>query len=154
TFRLDDLLAYTQGWIDRRPGDWPPYYLRGQAYVYARLLARAIDDFRRVLELEPGHAAARLRLAGAYMVEGRYAPARAEYEAFLAQQPPPPEALFGLANCQYNQAQPAAARATLDRLFALHPDHPAGCYLRALLAMQTNPAEALDWLRKAERQAP
>src|SRR5437868_4135416 len=63
SFRLDDLLGYAQGWIDRRPDDWPPYYLRGRAYLYARLLAKAIDDFRRVLALRPDHAAARLRLA-------------------------------------------------------------------------------------------
>jgi tetratricopeptide (TPR) repeat protein len=154
TFRLDDVLSYCQGWIDRRPDDWPPYYLRGRAYLYARLLARAIDDFRRVLALWPDHAPARLRLASAHMVEGQYESARAEYEAYLAAHPPAAEALFGLANCQFNLAQSDAARATLDRLFALQPDHPAGCFVRAKLEMQTNPAEALAWLRKAERQAP
>jgi tetratricopeptide (TPR) repeat protein len=154
TYRLDDLLAGAQTWIDRRPDDWVPYYHRGEAYLYARLLARAADDFRRVLERNPGHPLARLRLAGALMVDGQFEDARKEFEAYLTGHPGHPEALAGLANCQFSLSQPAAARATLDRLFAVSPDDPAGCYLRAQLDLQTDPRSALEWLARAERRAP
>ncbi len=151
-YRIDDLLACTRDWIDRRPGDWQPYYLRGRGYHYARLLARAADDFRAALERNPTYSPARLRLAQALMVDGLYQPAAVEYTAFLDARPRHPDALIGLANCQSNLAQPDAARATLDRLFAVVPDHPAGCLIRAQL--EADPAAALVWLRKAQRRAP
>jgi tetratricopeptide (TPR) repeat protein len=154
SFRLDELLAVTQEWIDRRPGDWQPYFLRGQGYAYGRLLNRAADEYRAVLERYPGHPTARVRLGSALMVDGLYEPARAEFEMFLATNPQHPEALVGLANCQMNLAQPDAARATLDRLFAFAPDHPGGCYLLAQLEAASDPAAALEWLRRAEKRAP
>ncbi|MBX9582813.1 MAG: tetratricopeptide repeat protein, partial [Gemmataceae bacterium] len=153
-FRLDELLAVTKDWADRRPNDWQPYFLRGQGYAYGRLLNRAADEYRAVLARYPGHPTARVRLGSALMVDGLYDPARAEFETFLTTNPHHPEALVGLANCQINLAQPDAARATLDRLFAAAPDHPGGCYLRAQLDAPTDPAAALDWLRRAEKRAP
>jgi tetratricopeptide (TPR) repeat protein len=154
SYRIDDLIASTQDWIERRPNDWQPYYLRGQGYLYARLLDRAVNDFRATLERHSHHSAARLSLANALMVDGIYEAARVEYEAYLTNHPDHPEALVGLANCQLNLAQPEAARTTLNRLFAIAPDHPAGCYLLAQLEAAADPVVALDWLRRAERQAP
>lgn len=151
-YRIDDLLACTRDWIDRRPDDWQPYYLRGRGYQYARLLARAADDFRAALGRNPTYAPARLRLAQALMVDGLYQPAAVEYALFLEAHPRHPDALVGLANCRSNLAQPDAARAALERLFAVVPDHPAGCLLRAQL--EADPAAALEWLRKAQRRAP
>jgi Tfp pilus assembly protein PilF len=153
-FCLDDALEYTQGWIDRRPADWLPHSLRGRAYLSAHMPARAIAEFHRAIELNPGHAPTRLELAGALLIEAQFEPARDQYEVYLAARPPSIEALYGLAYCQLKLAQPDAARSTLDRLFALDPEHPAGCYIRAQLEMQTDTALALVWLRKAERRAP
>jgi tetratricopeptide (TPR) repeat protein len=154
TFCLDDVLEYTQGWIDRRPADWLPHSFRGRAYLSAHMPARAVEEFRRALELNSGHAPTRLELAGALLIEAQFEPAREQYEVFLASRPPSAEALYGLAYCQFKLAQPEAARSTLERLFALDPEHPAGCYIRAQLEMQADPATALVWLRKAERRAP
>jgi len=154
TYRLDELLTSAQSWIDRRPDDWVPYYHRGDTFRYARLMARAADDYRRVLERYPDHPLARLRLAGVLMVDGRFEEARQEFEAYLTGHPVNPEALAGLANCQFNLSQPEGARATLDRLFAVRPDDPAGCYLRAQLDLQSDPQSALEWLARAERKAP
>jgi tetratricopeptide (TPR) repeat protein len=153
-FCLDDVLEYTQGWVDRHPADWLPHFLRGRAYFSARRPARAVEEFRRVLDLNPNHPPSRLELAGALLIEAQFQPAREQYELFLASQPSSTDALYGLAYCQFKLAQPEAARATLERLFAIDPKHPAGCYIRAQLEMQADPATALVWLRKAERRAP
>jgi tetratricopeptide (TPR) repeat protein len=89
------------------------------------------------------------------MGDGQFKEALSRYEAYLKENPRDPEGLFGLANCQYSLNQTTAARATLKELLARAPNFVRALLLQAKVKdADDQPAQALQWLRRAERLAP
>ena len=65
------------------------------------------------------------------------------------------EALLGLASCQIEQGQAAAAVPLLERVLAADPSSPAGVYLRGKAAFDLDDRTGAEgWLRQATRLAP
>jgi tetratricopeptide (TPR) repeat protein len=89
------------------------------------------------------------------MDDGRFDESLSLYESFLRENAGNADGLYGLANCQHSLGKTANARATLKELLAVSPDHLRALYLQAKVEFaEDKPAEAIKWLRRAERLAP
>jgi tetratricopeptide (TPR) repeat protein len=163
TNRHQEALHWANVWTVQFPDDWQPLLYRGHAFYLSRALGQAMADYRRVLELKPDQAEARLRLADAHLLEAQFEPALVQYQAYLQKHPEDPAALVSVANCQFSLGRLEASRATLKDLFARYQDQPraperhlaAGYFLQAKLALAEGSApEALTWLRRAEALIP
>jgi tetratricopeptide (TPR) repeat protein len=153
--RSEDALALTNAWVERFPADALPLLYRARTCYVNRLLSQAIDDYNRALLLQPDFLEAHLQLAGVLMVQSQFGPALEHYQLCLKGRPNDATALIGAANCQLALGDTAAARKTLEALFAQYPKTLAGCLLRAKMeTADDKPAEALAWLKRAEAQSP
>ncbi len=153
--RIAAAISWTEIWMERFPNDWQAYWLRGQAHQSARAMSKAIGDFQRALDLRPGQPEALLSLASALVIEGHHDTALDYFLSYLRLRPGHPGALFGVANCHYCLGQREKAYDSLQVLFGKQPEHAAGSFLGAKIALDGGDnQEALRWLRKAEKLAP
>jgi tetratricopeptide (TPR) repeat protein len=152
---LVSIMNLTQPWIERAPQDWLPHLYRAHAQYQDGTRREAIEEYRKALALNPDQAQGQLWLAGALMNDGQFKESLALYEKYLEGNKGDPNALFGVANCQYSIGKIDAARQTLKGLLAVEPDFVKAIFLQAQVELaQDKPADALKWLRKAERFAP
>jgi Tfp pilus assembly protein PilF len=155
TDHLDALLALTRTWISHYPDHWQPRLFRARALQLLHSVDAAVNEYGRVLELKGDHAEAHFELAGALLVNSRFREAAAHFQRYLQSHSTDSAALVGLANCQLSLGEMKAARATLDRLFAMHQEGAAGLFVRAKIELaEGRPEQALHWLKKAEARAP
>jgi tetratricopeptide (TPR) repeat protein len=154
-YRLPEVLACLNLYLERRPGDLKA--LLGRAYVWERLLyfPDALKDYRRAVELHPDSEAARLRLAKTELIAGTPAEALWHFEWLAGRHPGRPEVVLGLARCRRRLGQPEEARRLLDELLAGHPEDVEALAERGQLALDEDDlARAERWLRAAVRLAP
>lgn len=78
-------------------------------------LDRAIELWRRTVDIAPEHVPAWIRLGDAYLKTNRDADGAGAYEEVLRRQPDSPFALVGLARIDLKADRPAAARERLER---------------------------------------
>lgn len=81
--------ALLQPYETQGAGDVSFDYVLGTSAVDAGAADQAIFILSRVLNLQPNHGGARLELARAYYANGDYADSKEQFEAVLAQNPPP-----------------------------------------------------------------
>jgi len=118
-------------------------------------LSAALDSYRRVLELDPNHHAARCRLAGVYLALGRRI--EAESEMFLLREVmgDDPMFLFNAAWLDFEQRRMSQAHVALVRLLDREPDHLRGRLLLGSVFEANGDLErALLEYRHAQRLAP
>jgi Tfp pilus assembly protein PilF len=152
---LNALFALTRTWISRSPDDWRARLFRARALQLARSVHQATAEYERVLQLKPDHVDAHFELAGALLVNSQFQEAAEHFRTYLQHHPNDVAALVRLGSCELSLGQLEAARATLDRSFALRKDDAAAHYVRAQLELtQGRPQEALHWLKQAEQLAP
>jgi tetratricopeptide (TPR) repeat protein len=152
---LIKVMELTRPWIENSPEDWLPHLYQANVQYVEGTRTKAIEEYRTVLKLNPDQSQAQLRLASSLMGDGQFKEALSRFESYLKENPRDPEGLFGLANCQYSLNQTAAARATLKELLGMAPDFVRALLLQAKVEdADDRPAEALRWLRRAERLAP
>ena len=154
-FRLKQALDCLELWLRRQPDDVQALAWRGEALERLHHYERAIDDYRRALDLDPGRDEIRLRLAAILIEDHRLDEAVGHCELLYQRQPGNPEAVIGLAVCRREQGRTEEARQLLDLLLAAAPRHPQGLTERGKLALDSGQLEeAEDWLRKAVAVAP
>ncbi len=152
--RPKDAYRLAEEWVKNFPNDWLARLYHGRACQRGVRFEEAIADYEKVLELKRDQAEARLWLASTMAANTQFDQAMEHYQAYLEIRPDDADALFGLAKCQFTQGDSRAGRETLDELFANHPNHNAGLYLRAQLEQSESPDKALFWLRRALAVAP
>ena len=115
----------------------------------------AIDEYSRVLEIEPGHLSALYFRAYAYNCLRRYELARYDYEAFLATMPRHFEAQLGLAMVKRNMGKHTEAMDDLNQLVQMFPDSALAFAARAGFEAEQRQYELalFDW-DEAIRLAP
>lgn len=115
----------------------------------------AIEEYSRVLEIEPAHLSALYFRAYAYNYLRRYDLARNDYEAFLAVMPRHFEAQLGLAMVKRNMGKHTEAMDDLNQLVQMFPDSALAFAARAGFEAEQRQYELalFDW-DEAIRLAP
>jgi tetratricopeptide (TPR) repeat protein len=104
----------------------------GEAYVETGAMERAIEQYRRALELGPAFPDLRYRLARLLLESGRSLEARSELEAVVRARPQFYDARVALGLAAYVSGDPATAQQTWVALRQERPDEPK---VRAYLSM-------------------
>jgi predicted Zn-dependent protease len=135
--------------LQKQPDDIPALFLRGR--VRERMSnIDAMADYRRVLELEPGHDEARLRLAETLFTFGRADEALAQFELLQQHRPDDPAVRLGLAGCRYHAGRLDEAHQLLDALLAADPRNLGALKEQGRLELEAGRgSEAERWLRQA-----
>lgn len=113
-----------QTWLDRRPDDPAALYYRGVVREELGPRDEAADDYRRVLEIDPAHDPARLRLVKLLRQLSRPAEARDALAPLLARAADDPAVAAEQAECLYALGDRAGAEATARAALAARPDDP------------------------------
>ena len=154
-YRLSQALAFLQHWLDLQPDDIQALFYQITMDRLGHRLDEAIARYRRILQLDPEHQAARLGLAAVLIDTRRYEEALPHLEALRQSEPHNGEVLTLLAQCQDALGQAAAAEETLDQALARNPHHPAALAERGRLALSRGQLEAAEaWLRLSLVHAP
>jgi len=103
-----------------------------EAYAASGSLERAIEQYRRALELGPGFHDLRYRLARLLLDAGKAVDARAELEKVVQARPQFYDARVTLGLAAYSAGDLFAARATWSALHAERPEEPR---VRAYISM-------------------
>jgi tetratricopeptide (TPR) repeat protein len=96
---------------------------RGKTYEGQERFDKALQDYRRAVELSATLDDARLHLAKALQRAGRSWEAIPHFECLRQRQLKNAEVLLGLARCRRDLNELAEARECLNALLAEHPDH-------------------------------
>jgi tetratricopeptide (TPR) repeat protein len=154
-YRVMDALSCLQQWLAVQPNEAQAYNLRGNLYWQINALAKAADEYRRVVELDPGRREARERLAIGLIESGRYDDALKQLEMVRQWKPDDPDVEARIARCQEWLDRPKEAQETLDRVLAQYPDHGPALRLRGQILLQGgHPTEAEPWLSRAVEAMP
>jgi tetratricopeptide (TPR) repeat protein len=155
SYRLPEARHVLDLWLERQPDAIQALRWRGDAEEHMRSVDPAIDDYRRVLELDPTLDAVRLHLGEVLLLKGRSQEAQEQLQIVCDRQPQNAAAFVGLARCYRLLSDTDKARAALDAALALNPDEEGAISLRGRLEMETgHAAEAEPWLRRAAANAP
>jgi predicted Zn-dependent protease len=127
---------------------------RGEALASVGRAPEAAADHRKVLELDPGHALARLRLAN-FLVRDEPLEALTHLEQLRQTDPDNPDVLLGLARCNRQLGHHDTAGQFLARVRLVRPDDVAVLTEVGALALDLGrPADAETPLRRAVELAP
>jgi tetratricopeptide (TPR) repeat protein len=149
-------LGYASGRAEPRgpradPKDRRELAARIAEVTSGELLGNALEAaLRDILRQEPGNPQANLRLGYVLMNGGRCRDAMPHFAAAIDGHLPGADAHLGLAGCQIDAKQFAAARQTLTAALALEPGNPVVLANLGLLLSDTgHPADAIPDLQRA-----
>jgi tetratricopeptide (TPR) repeat protein len=147
---LDMALALPQSPADRAE----TLFGRGQALEHQGLAPDAAEDYRKVLEIDPGHINARLRLAE-FLTRDDPRSALSHFQRLDRETPGRPEVRLGLARCYRHLGEFETADEVLRPLLAERPDNGQVLAEAAKLALDRGrPADAEGLLRRALAVSP
>jgi Tfp pilus assembly protein PilF len=154
-YRLLQALDCLDLWLRRAPDDIQALAWRGEAFERVHHEDKALDDYRRALDLDPERDEVRLRLANLLIKAQLLDEATENYERLYQRQPGNADALLGLAVCRRQAGQAEEARQLLDQVLTAEPRHPRALTERGRLSLDAGQLDdAEDWLRKAVAVAP
>jgi Flp pilus assembly protein TadD len=117
--------------------------LRGAIYTKQKRYDDAVEQFNQALAVDAKYYPARLNLAEAELLQGKYTDAQKEYEALKEQDPTSEVVDFKLVLCFLLQGQDAKANATADTM-KFPGKTPAYYYARAAIASKRGEKESVD----------
>jgi predicted Zn-dependent protease len=154
-YRTHDALDVLRKWLDARPDDETALALHGDVYWQGNSPARAVDDYRRVVQADPDRTEVRRRLAVGLIESGRYEEALGHLEQVRAKRPDDPDVLVLLARCYTQLDRPRQADDALRAALAARPGYGPALRTRGQIARRNGrPDEAEEWLREAVRAKP
>src|SRR5262249_36125811 len=154
-FRLHDAGNCLDLWMERDPDNTQALLLQAEVFAARDHLGGAIENCRRVLQLDPEHDEARRPLCGSPL-HPRQPPGAERHLEYLNTRLPG-DALVEIyrARCRDQLGRPEEAVQILDALLARQPDNVGALYERGKLAIRLkDPAAAENLLRKAAGLAP
>jgi tetratricopeptide (TPR) repeat protein len=152
-YRVRDAFSCLDGWLRRQPDHPQALFLRAELGRKVKSLARAADDYRRVLDIDPARHDARRQLTVCLLELGQLDEARQHLELVLQHWPGDPEVAVLQARCLGKQGKFKEARETLDAVLAAHPDYDLALRARGQLALlEDDSAGAETWLERALAQ--
>jgi predicted Zn-dependent protease len=154
-YRLVQAAAYLQHWLELQPDDTQALLFQITMDHMRYRPNDAIARYRRVLQLDPEHQAARLRLAQTLLETRRFEEATPLLETVLRREPQNWQAVILLAQCQDQLGHAGRAEQLLDEVLSQAPHHPDALAERGHLALRRGQLEAAEkWLRHALVHAP
>jgi tetratricopeptide (TPR) repeat protein len=150
-------LAYVllSQWGDLEPGSAEPWRWRGWVLERMGDSEAAMADYQRVLELDPGRVAIRLRLAEMYLERSSLAEAVPHLELLARQFPDRADVMARLGQCRFAQGEHREARRLLERAVQEMPDDSAVLvHLAKLERQEGRPELAEQWVRRALKVDP
>jgi Tfp pilus assembly protein PilF len=156
TYRLGNARHWLDRLLERQPDNVRALMVRGRLRESAGDDQGAEADFRRAIEVQPDHVAARCQLGEFLLRHNRPEEALHQYE-YVRTRPggDQPAVLLGLGRSQRRLGALDAAREVLDDLLARYPQSGDALMERGKLALdRAAPAEAEVWLRKAVGNSP
>jgi Tfp pilus assembly protein PilF len=154
-FQLRDARACLQLWLDDQPENTQAHLLRGIIDELQGQTNDARDEYQRVLELDPEHEEARMRLSGVLLENHEAREALRHLECLQRGRPDDPVVAVRIAQCRVQLGQQPEAEKILDDLLARRPDYPEALAARGKLALQSGDlARAEDLLRRAVQLDP
>jgi tetratricopeptide (TPR) repeat protein len=153
--QLSDGLRWLNLWVSRYPDDWFPRLWRGDVRVALKSVPEAIEDYRFVLQKKPNHPTVQGKLGAVYLgTKKNDAEAREAFQTQLKLTPNDVESLTGMATLAWNQGNRSEALDSLQKALSLQPNHIPALCLKAKMIQETDPKEALELLRRAEKRNP
>jgi tetratricopeptide (TPR) repeat protein len=154
--RYQEALHCLNLWLERAPDSVRALNWRGWLADELDHREQALDDYQRLLELQPDRADFRLRLAQVLVECSRYGEALPHLERLHHEQPDNPDVQLALARCRAVQLRTKEARELLDAILKDHPDDFDALLQRGNLELnfEQRPAEAERWLRRAVQVRP
>jgi predicted Zn-dependent protease len=155
-YRLGEAHLCLDFWLEKQPDNPQALCLKGQFHLdYERAPDRAVESYRRAVELDPEHEEARQGLAIVLLESKSFAEAAGHLEQLRRSQPDNLRVQVGLAECRNGMGKPDEARRLVDDVLSRQPDNAPALALRGQLAVQNGQyAEAENWLRQAVSRAP
>jgi predicted Zn-dependent protease len=148
--RLAEAEPYFKHWCEANPSDPEPYLQRIAMWVKWKRLRNAIEDTRRVLDLQPDNRKLHQQLPRWLLIVSQFAEAEQECQRFLKRWPRDPWVLFIQAQVCQRTDHPREATAIVEQLIRDIPDFPEAYLLRGTLYRDANqPTEAIPWLRRS-----
>lgn len=153
SYRFGDAAYLLHLWRERFPDDLQANFLQGLVRERVGPEQEAVDNYRRVLELEPEHYEARHQLAALLIDRAQPAEAMTHLEVLSQRRPADLHLRVRLAQCQMALGRLSEAQENLERVLAEKPLFRSGLVARGELALQHDQAAAAEhWLRQALEQ--
>jgi tetratricopeptide (TPR) repeat protein len=153
-YRIRAAIDLLDHWLQLDPDNPRAYFLRGNAYRQVSA-SKAAEDYRRVIELEPGNDTARWWLAVGLEEDGQYDKALPHLEHLRARGWGNTDLRPRLALALDRVNRKEEARALLDAVLAENPEHPLGLRYRGKIELLAENLPAAEkWLRDAVRVRP
>src|SRR5262249_41187280 len=133
-FRLHEASLAIDRWLRHEPESTLALLSRGRLEELREQSGEALGTYRRLLDLDPQHDEARLRLTTTLLRLGEGEEALAHLQHLRRRLPHQPEVLMQLGQALDLQGQTGEARAVLDECLRRHPDHAGTLAERGRLA--------------------
>src|SRR5207248_6213865 len=122
--RFFDAMHVLERCLEHQPDDPRAFYLRDRAWERVHAYPKAARDFEKVVELDPEHDEARLRLVKCRLENGEPADALSHLELLRDRQPNNPDVLVPLAFTWNALGKLTPALELVDQVLRDHPDPP------------------------------
>ena len=154
-FRIRDADQHVQAWLVREPDSPPALWQEGRTHELAERIPRAIDSYRRCLELDPAFDEARVRLA-ALLVQQKNGQEALPHAEYLSRRLGfDPEVELSRARALDLLDRSGEAIAILDELLERQPNHAEALGDRGRLALRSKDSTlAEELLRRAVQRDP
>jgi tetratricopeptide (TPR) repeat protein len=155
-YRLGEAHFCLDQWLQRQPDNPQALCMKGQFHLdYERAPDRAVESYRRAVELDPEHEEARLGLAVVLLESKSFAEAVQHLEYLCGRLPDNLRVQVGLAQCRDALGEAETARRLVDVVLTRQPEYAPALALRGQLAVEQGQyEEAEPWLRDAVGRAP
>jgi tetratricopeptide (TPR) repeat protein len=149
-FRYGDAYILSSLWLDRWPDDIQANLVHGYVNELIGSEQKAVTSYHRVVELDPEHDEARMRLVDLLLNRAAPADAMEHLEHLASKRPKDPYVQTRIARCLVTLGRPEEAEERLDRVLTEHPHFRPALAVKGTSALELNrPAEAERCLREA-----
>jgi tetratricopeptide (TPR) repeat protein len=154
-YRYSEAQACIQAWLRLCPNDTEALYYKAWDEMRLQRLGETEADCARILEIDPGHAAARSLLAECLATQHRCLEAIEQFTYQRQRGQFSTETALGMARCKRELGQNAEAVQLLDEVLAGDPRNAEALRLRGSIALDAGDAPAAErWLREAVQANP
>ena len=154
-FRLKDAEDEIGRWLERYPDSPPALLALGKLQEQREETSEPLQTYRRLVEIDPEHDQARMRMTGILMLLSQADEALPHLEYLRTRLPQHPELLVQSAQALDILGRVDEARATLDDCLRLHPDHASALLERGRIARRDGDAKLAEtYLSRAVRLDP